>query len=467
MSDDPDIEIERTYFDNLCSDLSGDSFQTWFEKFMKYLDSEFVPIGHEGREGDQACDGFSLSIGRFFQVYAPKSLKEDKKKVERDFTRALKKWGTRIKVWIFVHGKLKVKPTITKLVHDLAAENNLEVIPWSNVDLWKELRKLDRDDRITLLNMPPHFKDEPMQQLREIHRIVKKDESEPPTFEEEIIDLSKIIIEDFEQINNLSDDHKKEVLRYFITICDDDVVLLNSFNFAAKNFPNEFQLISTVIERLPTMSDQQVSDALGEYLCKSKDNRIPDVVFQVATNSKRDQIGTSKPFRRTYFRLLGECGTEEHLKRLQRLQKRERDDIVRRSIEDAINQLSSSFSNDMSIEIIHAVHKEFDGGFLHYISYDMHNNSERLMRIEKTAVFDELDREMKLHKEHFKTSDVSIPLKSKSRGTAFWIRHSTNKKSIAKIKLSIIETGVGIYQRYVESVQVPPGEFPLENPFSF
>ncbi len=77
MSDDPDIEIHRIFFDKLCNDLSGIPFQIWFERIMKHLDPKFVPIGHEGRQGDQGCDGFSISTGRFYQVYAPQTMKED------------------------------------------------------------------------------------------------------------------------------------------------------------------------------------------------------------------------------------------------------------------------------------------------------------------------------------------------------------------------------------------------------
>lgn len=56
---------------------------------------------------------------------------------------------------------------------DLAGANEIEVLPWSNVDLWNLVKELTNDDRIDVLGIPPYFKDRPMQTLEEIHQGVQ------------------------------------------------------------------------------------------------------------------------------------------------------------------------------------------------------------------------------------------------------------------------------------------------------
>ena len=358
MSDDPDIEIQKVYFDKICNDLSGIPFQIWFEGIMKHLDANFSPIGHEGRQGDHGCDGFSILTGRFYQVYAPESMKEDLEKVERDFKRALDKWGKRINEWIFVHGKIKKKPTIIKLVQDLANENNIIVTPWNNVDLWKILLDLPRDERIDLLGIPPHFKDEPMRRIFETHDMVKEiqektlrgSESHIIEFDEETVDLSRKIVGNISDIHNVPDIQKRKVFKFILSTSEDEGELSDSFNVLAKIFPDDYELISSVIDRIPHWTDQIVERVLHQYLVESNDNRIPNVIYEVAIDSKRDQVGTSKPYRKVFFDLLGKHGTRAHIQKLKKFLDQEQNDIIKIYIENAISCLQKLFPEPKSME---------------------------------------------------------------------------------------------------------------------
>lgn len=351
MSDEPDIDLQHDYFDKACNDLSGKPFQAWFERIMKRLDPDFIPIGHEGRQGDHGCDGFSISTGIFFQVYAPKTLKEDLRKTERDFKRALKKWGERIKEWVFVHGKTEVKPTIAQLVYDLAEKNNIKITPWSNVDLWKAFLELPRDERIDLLGLPPHYKDEPMRRIYETHDIVLDIHEkivggqEPASIEadDEIVALSKKVVKNFDDIHSLPDNKKKQILHFIVSTSENARELGDSFRRLSEIFPNDFGLVTSVINRIPFWSDQIVENALHQFLIKSTDNRVPDVIYEVAADPKRDQGGPSKPFRNVYFGLLGKHGRRDHIRKLIELRERERNGRIRMYIDRTIEYLRGRF----------------------------------------------------------------------------------------------------------------------------
>ncbi len=354
LSDDPDVEIERGFFDSLVSDLSGTAFQTWFENLMKHLDPKFTPIGHEGRGGgDHGCDGFSISSGRFFQVYAPESMKENLKKIEHDFKRALEKWKGLFNTWVFVHGKLKIKPTIEKHVIELAEDNDIELLPWSEVDIWKLLLELPRDDRLHLLNMPAHFKDVPMRKIHETHEMVgeikeKLDEDSYPDEEEfdaETVALAKRVSANFDEIHNMSNEDKKRVFLHILKASVNESELHQIFQTLSKLFTDDYDIVTLTIDCLQTKSkwsDQIAEDAISFFLSKSKDNRVPDAIYYVAADPTRDS-GQSKLFRKVYFRFLGQFGRKDHIPLLEDLKTRECNNIIRGYIERTVLQLKKRF----------------------------------------------------------------------------------------------------------------------------
>jgi len=88
--------------------------------------NDFIATRTWGQAGDQKCDGYRLSNGAFYQVYAPDDLDEKSavKKMKDDFTGALEKWGEKIKIWVFVHNaKIGVPPHILQQLTDFKNDN--------------------------------------------------------------------------------------------------------------------------------------------------------------------------------------------------------------------------------------------------------------------------------------------------------------------------------------------------------
>lgn len=102
--------MERAFFD-LKFDLEFQSkraneFQLFFNKILNSrFPGDFIPTRTWGKEGDCKCDGYIISSGDFFQVYAPDELEKSVtiKKMTDDFLGAIELWGDKIKTWVFVH----------------------------------------------------------------------------------------------------------------------------------------------------------------------------------------------------------------------------------------------------------------------------------------------------------------------------------------------------------------------------
>ena len=78
-------------FDLEFQSKKANEFQLFFNKIMNSrFRGDFIPTRTWGKEGDCKCDGYILSTGCFFQVYAPDELekKRDYKENDRRFLRA-------------------------------------------------------------------------------------------------------------------------------------------------------------------------------------------------------------------------------------------------------------------------------------------------------------------------------------------------------------------------------------------
>ncbi|MCI5526584.1 MAG: hypothetical protein PUI40_10690 [Oscillospiraceae bacterium] len=112
--------MERAFydmkFDLLFQSKTANEFQQFFSQIMSArYPGDFVATRPWGQLGDQKCDGYILSSGTFYQVYAPEELehKATKEKMKTDFDGALEKWGNKIHTWVFVHNsKVGVPPHV-------------------------------------------------------------------------------------------------------------------------------------------------------------------------------------------------------------------------------------------------------------------------------------------------------------------------------------------------------------------
>ncbi len=124
-------KMERAFyyvsFDLAFLSKTGNEFQSLFSSIMSArYPTDFISTRTWGQEGDHKCDGYILSTGSFYQVYAPDDLdaKTAVKKMQDDFAGALEKWHEKIENWVFVHNaRVGVPPHILQQLTDFKKDN--------------------------------------------------------------------------------------------------------------------------------------------------------------------------------------------------------------------------------------------------------------------------------------------------------------------------------------------------------
>lgn len=123
--------MERAFYD-MKFDLefqskTANEFQSFFSQVMSArYPGDFIATRPWGQSGDQKCDGYILSTGTFYQVYAPDDLdaKSAVTKMQKDFAGALDKWKEKIRVWVFVHNaKVGVPPHVLQQLTTFKRDN--------------------------------------------------------------------------------------------------------------------------------------------------------------------------------------------------------------------------------------------------------------------------------------------------------------------------------------------------------
>lgn len=99
--DDCEKWFARTQLQLALSTKRGMEFQHFFEKIMKYTDSDFRSVKPWGSRGDEKNDGFIDSKGQYFQVYSPENseykIAEAVKKMQEDLTELISFWKVQLK----------------------------------------------------------------------------------------------------------------------------------------------------------------------------------------------------------------------------------------------------------------------------------------------------------------------------------------------------------------------------------
>jgi len=135
----------------------GNEFQEFFEEIMDAADPDFCPVGL-GSDGDWGADGISLVRNTIYQVYAPPiSTSGWKEKVIKDTKRAAKKWGDKVKIWIFVyrHRGRDLPPEMHECIGDIRTNYRIEIQYWGFLKLWDLVSKLEYSTRCGLLGDYP------------------------------------------------------------------------------------------------------------------------------------------------------------------------------------------------------------------------------------------------------------------------------------------------------------------------
>ena len=160
--------MERAFYD-MKFDLEFQSktanvFQSFFSAIMTArYPSDFVATRTWGQDGDQKCDGYMLSTGTFYQVYAPDELdaKSAVKKMNDDFAGALEKWKDKISTWVFVHNaRVGVPPHILQQLTDFKKDNkSITFTHMGRQELKRTLFETNESSIRRLLGTVPTYQD--------------------------------------------------------------------------------------------------------------------------------------------------------------------------------------------------------------------------------------------------------------------------------------------------------------------
>jgi len=160
--------MERAFYDlkfnSEFQSKTANEFQLFFSTIMSArYPSDFVPTRTWGRDGDQKCDGYMLSTGTFYQVYAPDELdaKSAVRKMKEDFAGALQKWEDKIKVWVFVHNARNgVPPHVLQQLTAFKKNNKaIKFIHMGKHELKRILFETDESSIRSLLGAVPTYQD--------------------------------------------------------------------------------------------------------------------------------------------------------------------------------------------------------------------------------------------------------------------------------------------------------------------
>jgi hypothetical protein len=150
------ISAHRLLFKLKCTECKESAFQKFFEEIMQRHDKTFMPVRPVGSEGDWKCDGYSAGSQTVYQCYSPAELRTGKtaKKVNTDFTGALKKWGDSMRNWTFVWNGYALPPHVVAQLNEIQFRfaQRVKIDHLGPEKLWTEIvSKLPPTDLIELL----------------------------------------------------------------------------------------------------------------------------------------------------------------------------------------------------------------------------------------------------------------------------------------------------------------------------
>lgn len=157
----------RTYykqaFDLAFLSKNGTQYEDWFAEIMELrYPNDFVRVRPWGRSGDRKNDGYLRSKRIMFQVYAPNELKDREtiRKIDEDYSGAVKYWEQYFDTWVFVHNSRKgLSPEVNKKLLELNAKGTFKVIEWGYAKLHYEVFELSQSDLQIMFGPVPSLAD--------------------------------------------------------------------------------------------------------------------------------------------------------------------------------------------------------------------------------------------------------------------------------------------------------------------
>lgn len=147
-------------FDNDFLRKHGAEFQEFFADVMeKAYPTDFQRVRPYGSSGDLKCDGYLLSTGTVFQVYAPygMDLTALLRKIREDFSGAVAHWEGRMRRWVFVHNDRRGLPAqAVQLLENLRRQGDrrLQVDIWAHEELRGVAMGLPEEKLVALFGPP-------------------------------------------------------------------------------------------------------------------------------------------------------------------------------------------------------------------------------------------------------------------------------------------------------------------------
>ena len=147
--------VVRERFKIRVYESEGQSFEDLFTCIMQYAEPDFQQIKPWGNIGDRKNDGYILSKGIYFQVYAPedisKSINKAVKKLESDFSGLLEEWKGVKEYHFVINNKYKgVPPQLAQAIQKIAEDYSIKADIWTVNKLEDLVLSLD-DDKISII----------------------------------------------------------------------------------------------------------------------------------------------------------------------------------------------------------------------------------------------------------------------------------------------------------------------------
>jgi hypothetical protein len=163
--------------DRFCN-CRGDNFQIFFGQIMNSCyPGDFTQTKPWGNLGDNKCDGFLPSRGKFYQCYAPDEMtKSDTlKKLHVDFKGSIPYYQIHFNTWVFVNNCRESRVPAWLVLELSALHNSPPNIPIENLG-FSELRSLalslEERDLINLFGPIPTLQDILLLRYEDIYPIL-------------------------------------------------------------------------------------------------------------------------------------------------------------------------------------------------------------------------------------------------------------------------------------------------------
>jgi hypothetical protein len=165
-----------TKFELLFATKHGAAFQDLMSEVLdRCFAGDFMKVKPYGSQGDKKCDGIAKSSRRFFQVYAPGTMKSAAaiQKIKEDFPGAVKHWAALFDEWIFVHNQTGgLPPDVAQTLIQLDGKEGKKITQWSHSQIAGLVEGLGESDLQALLGPLPDFRNLSKITLADIRAVV-------------------------------------------------------------------------------------------------------------------------------------------------------------------------------------------------------------------------------------------------------------------------------------------------------